>query len=357
MQVPLYSTTAHPDGSHGVRAAGGYEWWYFDAEDAAQDVQVVGIVLDGFVFHPAYLRRHAAYMRRPTRHAPARASDFPCAYMVVYERGKLVAQFMTQYPAGALVASSSEPLVSLGPNSITPAEGEAGGLDVSLSGTPWVLTGRGPQTPRDRMLSCQLKFRPITRHAPAERVFLSQAMTGAEHHWVVATPHSRFEGTVALTGPAARNWKLSGLAYHDHNYGTGPLGPGLQRWIWGRALFADACCTFHHAVPENESLPPETHLLRIGGGGVDELPATAWGDWSRRTALGLAYPPTLLLGDVMKLTNPRVIDPTPFYLRLIYDAECEGRRGTAFCEVAYPHRLRWPVLGRMIEMSIDNRKT
>ena len=39
-------------------------------------------------------------------------------------------------------------------------------------------------------------------------------------------------------------------------------------------------------------------------------------------------------------------------MRLIYAAD---HGGTAFCEIAYPHRLRWPVLGRMIEMSIDKR--
>ena len=51
-----------------------------------------------------------------------------------------------------------------------------------------------------------------------------------------------------------------------------------------------------------------------------------------------------------------MIDSSPFYLRIMYDASLRGTQcGRAFCEVAYPHRLRWPVLGRMIEMSIDKR--
>ena len=58
------------------------------------------------------------------------------------------------------------------------------------------------------------------------------------------------------------------------------------------------------------------------------------------------------MDDVLSLGNPRLIDSSPFYLRLIYDATTRGKAGTAFCEVAYPHRLRWPILGRMIEMSI-----
>ena len=41
--------------------------------------------------------------------------------------------------------------------------------------------------------------------------------------------------------------------------------------------------------------------------------------------------------------------------RVVYDAALRNVRGTAFCEVAYPHRLRCPVLGRILEMSIDRR--
>jgi hypothetical protein len=40
-------------------------------------------------------------------------------------------------------------------------------------------------------------------------------------------------------------------------------------------------------------------------------------------------------------------------LRLTYEVRgVDGREAKAFCEVAYPNRLRWPVLGRMIELSI-----
>ena len=54
------------------------------------------------------------------------------------------------------------------------------------------------------------------------------------------------------------------------------------------------------------------------------------------------------------LTSPRLIDASPFYLRLSYEVEFRGRKITAFCEVAHPHRLNWPILGRMIEMSIES---
>jgi hypothetical protein len=54
----------------------------------------------------------------------------------------------------------------------------------------------------------------------------------------------------------------------------------------------------------------------------------------------------------MELTGAEVVDSSPFYLRVRYKAKVGDKVGTALCEVAYPHRLRWPVLGRMVEMSI-----
>src|SRR5688572_15377252 len=119
--IPLYNTLpgVHLDAWHSVRSPGGYEWWYFDAEDDSADVQVVAILFDGFVFHSGYLRACHRYLRNPTRHAPPIASQYPCAYMAVYEKGRLLAQFMTQYPPASLSASPHEPHVKTGPNSFT----------------------------------------------------------------------------------------------------------------------------------------------------------------------------------------------------------------------------------------------
>ena len=115
--------------------------------------------------------------------------------------------------------------------------------------------------------------------------------------------------------------------------------------------------TFHHAEPRDPALRPETHLLGVGGPGVTPENPPASLDYSARSlaAGGLAFPRSVDLGDALSLRRPRVVDAAPFYLRLQYDAVSRGERGRAFCEVAHPHRLRWPVLGRMIEMSIDVR--
>lgn len=371
--LPLYTPNPVADAWHEVRAPGGYEWWYFDAEDAANDRQIVAIFFQGFVFHPEYLRRHFAYLRNPTKHEPALPAEYPCVYLVLYERGRIRAQFMHQYSPKDFSALHDSLNVSIGRNSILPlpVRGERagervsdelkspsphpsprilGGARLSMCGAPWKLTGTGPQLLADQKLGADLSFQSLFSHSPMERVFLSQQMTGTGHHWVVANPLCDVTGSIQLNDETI---SFAGRGYHDHNYGTGPLGPGLKRWIWGRVLLEGRCYTFHFARAKDKSLPDEVHLIEATASGMREINVSkAMLDWSARTVLNLAFPRQLQLDDVLHLDQPRVIDNSPFYLRLTYRARCGGTEATAFCEVAYPHRLRWPILGRMIQMSI-----
>jgi carotenoid 1,2-hydratase len=355
--IPLYESPVTPDAWHRVTAPGGYEWWYFDAEDADTDTQVVAIFLEGFVFHPGYLRAYARYVRNPTRTPPPLPSEWPCVYLCVYRGGKILHQFMTQYAPADFRASAERVDVAVGPCTLTR---DGRDLVLNLKGAPWRLTWQGPKTDSHATLSASLRFTPRFDHPPAGRVFLSRAMTGAEHHWVIADPACDVGGTIRLSSAAGdEEIAFTGRGYHDHNYGTGPLGPGLRRWIWGRVLLADRVLTFHYARPKDAALPDEIHLMQadertFGPVAVDAVTA----DWAG-ASLGLAYPKSLAFDDKLTLAAPRVIDRAPFYLRLQYQAGgalTGGAAGaTAFCEIAYPHRLRWPVLGRMIEMSIDKR--
>lgn len=352
--LPLYSANAVADASHDVRAPGGYEWWYFDAEDAATDTQIVAIYLNGFIFHPGYLRNYFRFLRRPTKRLPPLPTDYACMYLCVYRGGKILTQSMTQLRPDQYSAARDAVDVQLGPNRLTKS-GDA--LRLTIDNTPWKLTGRGPQLLVDQSLKANLTFKPSLPHPPQERRFLSRAMTGADHHWVIANPLCDVSGDVRIestSGGPAETIHFTGRGYHDHNYGTAPLGPGLSRWFWGRAILDDRVVTFHYAVPRDKLLLPESHLVTADASAVTEIEMKPDIAFDRRV-LGLPYPSAANWPGVLRLSEPRVIDASPFYLRLQYKAEVNGRQTTAFCEAAYPHRLRWPVLGRMIEMSIDKR--
>jgi len=103
--ISLLTPTNIADAAHRVTAPGGYEQWYFDAEDAAGQLRMVAIFSQGFVFHPGYLRVYAKYRRWPTRNVPPLPAQFPCVYFVLYRGEEIVGQFISQYPAESFNAS------------------------------------------------------------------------------------------------------------------------------------------------------------------------------------------------------------------------------------------------------------
>src|SRR4051794_18897179 len=117
--LPLYISPSHPNAWHRVNAPGGYERWHFDAEDAASDARIIIGVYDGVTFDPQYMRRYAAYRRRPTGNAPPTAREYPGVYVALSRGGKTVLERMLRFPAGTFAGSVEKPNVSIGGNHVT----------------------------------------------------------------------------------------------------------------------------------------------------------------------------------------------------------------------------------------------
>ena len=313
--IPLYAQPPHPDESHDVRAPGGYEWWYFDAEDERHDRRVVVVLFEGFAFHPRYLRRYARYRRYPTRVAPPLPEQYPCASIQIYERGEPRSHVLS------LAATPSQVMTRRGD-----------GVEVRVS--------------TDRVMA-RLLFAPRRRHAPLEL-----SLGSPVHRWVLTDPLSSVEGEVRYE--RGRSLTLSGRGYRDHQYGTAPYALDVARWFRGRVLFDDAAYAFHlvcdagaqtDAVRLVESVPDRLAEIAVTGASCD---------WSRSARRGVTYPHAVALDETLHLHNPRLIDSSAFHARLVYDAVCRGRRcGEALCDAVHPARLRHPIIGRTIEKSID----
>lgn len=54
--------------------------------------------------------------------------------------------------------------------------------------------------------------------------------------WVVPVPYGTVTGTITVNGEERR---ISGSAYHDHNWGNKVMDAGLDHWFWGRAHIGD----------------------------------------------------------------------------------------------------------------------
>src|SRR5687767_5497676 len=93
--IPLYTDPSYPDASHAVRAPGGYEWWTFDAEDAAGDTQLFVTLVEGHETDPGYLRAYARFRRRPTRVPPPVPRGYAFACFALYRGGRLAHRSIT----------------------------------------------------------------------------------------------------------------------------------------------------------------------------------------------------------------------------------------------------------------------
>lgn len=337
--ISLYETrtASAADAWHNVNAPGGYEWWTFDAEDHGSDLRIVATFFDGFIFHPDYLRRYARYRHRPTRHAPPLPSQYRCVSLVIYEADKVLAQTLTHYPPDEFSASANHLSVRIGDSRID--SDDRGSLHVSIAGHP-------SQFSRERV-SAELTFRSILIAPPQERTFFPGKVSGAEHYWVIAAPLCEVTGTIRLAGGdngQAREIALRGRGYHDHHYGTGPIGPGLDRWFRGHVLSEDRVLAFQMVRPRDRRLQDQIHIIE---GSAQELRELEAGNiavsFSAHTRLRLGYPSEIVLGETVKLARARVIDSSPYYVRLVYEALYHGKKGRAFCEAVYPRRLRWPL--------------
>jgi carotenoid 1,2-hydratase len=324
------------DACHRVTAPGGYEWWYFDAQDRDTGTFVVAQFHAGFIFHPQYLRRFHQYQSAPTRHTPPLPAEYPCVHLAVYENGRPCARFIHQYDPNQFAASSSECRLTIGPNQLFPS-GNALRLHAEGSDGLWA----------------DLTFEPRLAHPPSEKMFKSGNLKHPAHHcWVISNPLCEVGGEIRL--PRGSTIRISGLGYHDHLYGTAPLGAGLRRWMWGRVLLENQAVSFQIAMSIQPGEMDQSHLFMadraaIGAIGIPRIVWTA----DRFSGWGLPYPTGVDMGPTLILRKPRILDSSSFCLRLRYDAYVDGEATGAFCRIVYPYRLGWPLLGRFIERSIQ----
>lgn len=314
--LPLYQTPTITDAWHNVTSPGGYEWWYFDAEDLQNDRRIVAILYDGYPFHPEYVRRYARFSRNPTRVTPPRASEYLCAHFAVYHAGQLEQQFKTEHPLEQFEARRDSIYVQMGPNRLSVDNRE---LKLWLGGSN---------------LTAQLKFRDRSSHEAFERP-VSAGESRGEHSWIIANAYCEVEGEIRIND-ATTPFRARG--YHDHQFGSRPIGKHIERSLRGRVLLDDRCVAFFFAQPRDGAMM--SHVVEIDSNTARdvEIKRTEM-DWSR-TVAGLRYPAEVHIDDVIRLSNPRPIDPSKYWCRAIYDATVRGRpAGHALCEIVHPSRV------------------
>jgi hypothetical protein len=189
------SVAAWEDGLRTDTAAGSYEWWYFDAH-----------LDDGSSLVIVFYTKNPLTPDRPLEPFVAVHLDRPDAETLSFESHR---------PASEFSASTDGCDVRIGDNSF-----------------------RG-----------NLKIYQI--HVAHQDLIIDVALTGGVPPWRPATGHLLFgergkhqfawlpsvpQGTMALTLTAnGQREELTGIGYHDHNWGDVAMHKLINHWYWGRA--------------------------------------------------------------------------------------------------------------------------
>jgi carotenoid 1,2-hydratase len=333
--LPLYQTPTIADAWHNVTSPGGYEWWYFDAEDAANDRQIVAMLGYGHPFDSEYMRQYARFARNPTRVTPPRPSECIFAHFAVYHAGRVERQFTRQYPAELFEVRQEKRHVVIGTNRFT-AGNTLQQFELVMGGVPVMQAAHNPPLLETNELYGMLTFTPRFMHSPRERELFSRQLVDGDHRWIVADPVCDVQGDIVILDSPGRV-PFHGRGYHDHWFGTRPLGKRIHRSLRGRVLLDDRCVTFHHALAHDGAM--ETHLIEIDGDDARDVEVRrAEVDWSRKSA-AVPHPGSLQFDDVLRLTNPRLLESSTYWCRASYDATLRGKpSGQALCEIAHPPR-------------------
>ncbi len=306
--LKLLTAPNHADGSHRIGSPGGYEFWHFHAEDSSRSVRVAAAFHDGFGLHPDYVRRYAAYRRRPTRNTPPTPSQYPCLQVSVFEKEKSLGSWTTYFPSGSFNVDDGE-LLTLGSNRAIFRQDE---ITLALS---------EPQL----AMSVDLTFKSspaITTPVP-EQSFPAGKSGDAEHHWIPARPLCTVDGQVRR---GERSIPLTGLGQHNHYYGTGPVFAVARQWIRG-------CVLFPHVAEMFQAAGEQAIVIGAEDMGVQTIEKPLFAaEWKKR-AFGPSYPFTMNFGDRLILRNPRIARAIDAQMQLVYDAYVDGEQATAWVEI------------------------
>ena len=119
---------------------------------------------------------------------------------------------------------------------------------------------------RHELMAAELTFWPQLPgwKAGTGHLFADSA-SGHHFDWVVPLPRAHVEGTLTVNG---QRRDVTGVGYHDHNWGNLYLPTAFGRWTWGRVLAGDWTVIFGDVVGRGTPPPNVTPFMLARGGEI-----------------------------------------------------------------------------------------
>jgi carotenoid 1,2-hydratase len=275
--------------------AGGYAWWYVDAQsdDGRHGLTIIAFV--GSVFSPYYWRAVRRGGGDPHDHCALNVALYGAGgkRWALTERGRAgVSRSATMFAVGPSALAWDRNVLTIKIDEVT---------------VPWPSPLRG-----------------TVRLTPSALTGASFALdAGGLHHWRPLAPCARVD--VDLRSPALR-WQ--GPGYLDSNTGAAPLADAFSAWHWSRAS-RDAGTTVLYDIGrcDGTAVTIARHFDRLGNERaftsppLAALPSTRW-KVARATRCDAGALPRALA----------TLEDAPFYARSVVETTIEGESMQAMHE-------------------------
>lgn len=306
------------------RTPGAYEWWHFDGTDDNAGLCFSAQFYAGHMLSPYYQEALAEYWKGTksplspealAKEDPAPPPPDPLDHtgvvFRVFKEGGLLGEFLQEFGPGMLKASERDPALLLGSNRFNwIADGDPPSYALTLQG----------MVPNGLSLRARLFFTPGKVGLPPSGVSGSLPT----HTWVLAAPLCQVEGTFEwcdAEGDVKRELRFLGKGYHDHHFGTVPLGRFVKAWHWGRAFSGGKVLAYSFQLPVDGKDPAQGFLW--DGDSVQE--AAFQPSQPRRNFFLLPYHRRLDLAGGPSITHRRVLSDGP--VSLLFEDEVAWGRG------------------------------
>ncbi len=301
------------------KSPGAYEWWHFDGTDDRSGYSFVIQFHAGNLFSAYYQDSLKTYWEktesplmgtsqktgapnpstgstssprvpsgRPTGSSVEPSGQVPIPNPLDYcgvsfrlfHKGAMIVESLQELSRKSLKASDKHGAVLLGPNRFN--------WDPRGDPPSYVLTVQAPIHGGGATVRARLFFTPLLKQCPA----LPQPEGPSTHTWILAAPLCHVEGTfqwVDREGESKKEVAFVGKGYHDHHFGSVPLGQFLRAWHWGRFFCGEDGLAYSAQIPVDGAEQTTGILLTFTQEGIQVEPTGFKLSRNRRNFFWLPY--------------------------------------------------------------------
>jgi carotenoid 1,2-hydratase len=202
----------------------------------------------------------------------------------LYESGRRVAWVLSEYPRASWLDGD----LAIGGSSLRIDRGGRVRVEIDERTAPW-----------GRPVQARIELEPL-----AAGLRELELVPGAPHYWQARAPFAH-----ACVEVSSHDARFDGRGYFDGNRGSELLGGGLPGWRWARLHLAESTEILYEP-------PLSTIHICASGTGTSmrrnpERPVAL-----TRTRWGLPVPRSFTPAAWPELSEPRLLESSPFYARL-----------------------------------------